>query len=584
MPAHVTIDTFLDVVRQAGVVDAAHLDKFLAGLRQDGILPEKPSQIAAELVKGGLLTRFQAKQFLDNRWGGLTLGKYRVLERLGRGANGSVFLCKHLGMGRLVAVKVMPPIEHGGESARLRFEREARAGAAVDHPNIIKVFDFDYEGDLAYLVMEYVQGVSLFDLPIKAGPLPVERACHYIRQAAAGLQAIHEAGLIHRDVKPANMLVDAAGVVKLLDLGLARFDQDEEQLTMQYDSRRVLGTADYLAPEQALNSHNVDIRADLYSLGGSLYYLLAGKPPYGDGATVQKLVWAQTKPPIPITGLRDDLPAELLAVLDRLMAKDPATRFQTPAEVVAALEPWTTGPVPVPTPEELARDKDEAANLSLRDLTLGPVRAGATSRAASGAARQVSSASTAPISAATGLTDSALRAFPKAMPPRPATPSPPSVVIPRPALPGSSGSRPGQPETVATVVLRSASRSNGGAAGSANVAPPLPPAPAAAAPASAASTAAPPAPTPRRVAPRPSSGGGAAAGGKPLRKPARSRPVPKSVKAAEPVEVDSDAADRPMLRTSLLSRIPPALMGLLVVGGTVGLICLCLLVRMLLAK
>src|SRR5581483_10286116 len=191
-------------------------------------VPAEVSKMAGLLVSAGLLTHFQAEQLMQGKWRRFTIGKYKVLERLGAGGMGSVFLCEHKLMRRRVAVKVLPT---------------ARAVAALDHPNIVHAYDIDQDEQLHFLVMEYVDGTSLQDLVKKSGPLDVTRACHYIRQSALGLEHAHEAGLVHRDIKPGNILVDRSGAVKLLDMGLARFFNDEEDvLTRKYDES-VLGTA-----------------------------------------------------------------------------------------------------------------------------------------------------------------------------------------------------------------------------------------------------------------------------------------------------------------------------------------------------
>ena len=185
-----------------------------------------------------------------------------------------------------------------------RFEREARAVAALDHPNIVKVHDVDKEDKngkaLHYLVMEYAEGTTLQDIVRKKGPMDVLRAAHYVCQAALGLQHAHEAGLVHRDVKPGNILLDRSGTIKILDLGLARFFHDQgDNLTREHDANAILGTADYLAPEQAIDSHLVDNRADVYSLGMTFYYLLAGTAPFAHGTLNQKLIWHQLRQPRP---------------------------------------------------------------------------------------------------------------------------------------------------------------------------------------------------------------------------------------------------------------------------------------------
>src|SRR5262249_18975602 len=191
-------------------------------------------------------------------------------------------------MRRKDALKILPLLKAEDPAALARFYREARAAGTLDHPNIVRTYDNGQEGDYHFLVMEYVDGRSLEVIVQKFGPMDVSRAAAYIRQAAVGLQHIHQAGLIHRDIKPANLLLDRGGTVKILDMGLVRFFQDHsDTLTQEYDPSAILGTADYLSPEQALNSHDVDTRTDVYALGATFYFLLCGRPPF-DGKTVSE--------------------------------------------------------------------------------------------------------------------------------------------------------------------------------------------------------------------------------------------------------------------------------------------------------
>ncbi|MFM7150727.1 MAG: serine/threonine protein kinase, partial [Gemmataceae bacterium] len=272
------------------------------------------------------------------------------------GGMGSVYLCEHMVMRRRVAIKVLPASKAEDPASLERFFREARAAAALDHPNIVRAYDIDREDNLHFLVMEYVDGANLQEIVKRTGPLEVHRAAHYIRQVALGLQHAHEnAGLVHRDIKPGNVLVDRNGQVKLLDMGLARFfHDDEDELTKKYEET-VLGTADYLAPEQALDSHGADIRADIYSLGATFYYCLLGKPPFAEGTVPQKLIWHQTREPKAISSLRPDVPEEMQAIIQKMMAKDRTERYQTPIEVVWALDPWTRGAIPPPSDLEIPR-------------------------------------------------------------------------------------------------------------------------------------------------------------------------------------------------------------------------------------
>src|SRR5579884_3175988 len=337
MPSPTTIDEFLELVRKSEVVEEKKLTAYLDRVRAAQVLPATPAALAGLLVRDGILTQFQAEQLLQGRWKRFCLGKYKVLEKLGAGGMGIVYLCEHKLMRRRVAVKVLP--ESGAEDAEslARFYREARAVAALDHPNIVRAYDIDQDDKLHFLVMEHVDGSSLQEIVKKTGPMDELRACHYIRQAALGLQHAHDAaGIVHRDIKPGNILVDRNGIVKILDMGLARFFHDEEDVLSHKFEDDVLGTADYLAPEQALDSHSVDIRADIYSLGATFYYGLTGKPPFADGTVAQKLLWHQTKAPRSIRELRKDVPQELVTLIDKMMAKDPAKRFQTPAELARA--------------------------------------------------------------------------------------------------------------------------------------------------------------------------------------------------------------------------------------------------------
>jgi serine/threonine protein kinase len=372
MPSPTTIDEFLELVRKSGVVDDKRLAAHVEKVRAAGTLPANPSLMAGLLVRDGLLTHFQAEQFLQGKWRRFTIGKYKVLERLGQGGMGSVYLCEHKLMRRRVAVKVLPTNKAEDTSSLERFYREARAVAALDHPNIVRAYDIDQDDKLHFLVMEHVDGSSLQEIIKKAGPLEVLRACHYIRQAALGLQHAHEtAGLVHRDIKPGNILVDRNGIVKILDMGLARFFHDEDDLLTKKFEENVLGTADYLAPEQALDSHSVDIRADIYSLGATFYFCLTGRTPFAEGTVAQKLIWHQTRQPKPLRSLRTDVPDGIVSIIDKMMAKDAAQRYPTPAAVAEALAPWTQTPIPPPPDNEMPQLSLAAMGGAMGDSGVG---------------------------------------------------------------------------------------------------------------------------------------------------------------------------------------------------------------------
>jgi serine/threonine-protein kinase len=300
-------------------------------------------QFCQELLRRGWLTTFQINQLVKGEAAELVLGPYLLLDRLGAGGMGQVYKARHLRLDRIEAVKVIRPDLLASPGVLQRFQREARAAAQLSHVNIVAVRHADEVGGRHFLVMEYVEGTDLGQLVGKDGPLPVGLACDLIRQAALGLQHAHERGLVHRDIKPSNLLLVAEGsVVKVADLGLALWRPDGEshgsasQISLEGTA---LGTLDFMAPEQGLDAHTVDIRADIYSLGCTLHYLLTGGVIFPGGSALQKLLRHQQSEPEPIERLRTDLPGELPPVLRRMLVKDPAGRFQTPAEVARALAP-----------------------------------------------------------------------------------------------------------------------------------------------------------------------------------------------------------------------------------------------------
>jgi serine/threonine protein kinase len=337
-----SVSTFLETVERSGLVEKSQLARTLSDLERDsGSEAANDSLIVSKhLGRVGLITEWQRKRLMEGRAAGFFLGKYRLLDHLGTGGMSSVFLAEHPLMRRRVAIKVLPKNRVNDSSYLARFHREARAVASLDHPNIVRAFDVDNDGDVHYLVMEYIEGHDLKSVVDRDGPLPYRTAADYMRQAADGLAHAHEAGLIHRDVKPANLLIDAKQVVKLLDMGLARTsDEIDASLTKDHDER-MLGTVDYLAPEQALDSHLVDPRADIYSLGCTLYFALTGHPPFPEGTLAQRVLMHQTKEPAEIASKRPDVPASLVAICRRMMAKSPSTRYQSALETSQALADW----------------------------------------------------------------------------------------------------------------------------------------------------------------------------------------------------------------------------------------------------
>jgi serine/threonine protein kinase len=325
----------LNLIRRSGVVAPALLTSLA-----DLALPDDPQQAAALLVAQGLLTQFQAQQLLAGRHKGFRLGPYVVKDILGRGGMGAVYLAEHQELKRKVAVKILVPGKDEDQRLALeRFLREARSAAALDHPNIVRIFDVAWHNEVPYLVMEFVDGQTLQQVLDTSGPIPYAAATDYIAQAAAGLQHAHEKGFVHRDIKPGNLMLDRTGTIKLLDMGLARSAGSQDQLTERLDHGAVVGTADFIAPEQALNQSNIDGRADIYSLGATFFALLIGKPPF-EGNTTQKLLQHQLRSAPKLTTLDKSLPKDLSAVVARMLAKKPTDRYQSPAELIAALKPW----------------------------------------------------------------------------------------------------------------------------------------------------------------------------------------------------------------------------------------------------
>src|ERR1043166_4513548 len=311
MPAPKTANEFLDLLQRSGLVEPEQLSPWVDTLRAAGpTVTEEPATIAGLLVRDGLLTPFQADHLLQGKWRRFTIGGYRILEHLG-GKRTNVYLCQDLSAQRHVAVKVLPT-SMSEDSRAVRFLRESRIVAAFDHPNIIQAYAVGQDDTLFYMVLEYVDGSSLKYITKKKGPMAVVRAAHYVRAAALGLQDAHERGIVHRNIKPAHIIVDRAGGVKIIGWGLAGVAVHEPG-----GERRgyatIMGTPDFMAPEQGLDFHCVDIRADIYSLGATFYYVLTGKTLFGEGTIAQKILWHQSRQPEPIRELCPDVPEGMAA-------------------------------------------------------------------------------------------------------------------------------------------------------------------------------------------------------------------------------------------------------------------------------
>jgi len=354
-----TVVNLVDVLRQGQLLTTSQLDELARDLLKR--FPQ-PRALAQELLQRGWLTPFQINLIFQGRSRELVLGPYILLERLGEGGVGHVFKARHQHMQRLVALKIIRKELITDPEIVGRFYREIHAVSQLVHPNVILAYDAGPCGQSHFFAMEYVEGVDFGKLMKKSGRLPVDQACDYVRQAALGLAHIHERGLVHRDIKPTNLLVTALatqgelrasgpragsppalpwGLVKLLDLGLARLADPingaapGSPLTLAGGALR--GTADYLAPEQAIDFHKADIRSDIYSLGCTFYYLLTGQPPFEGGTLATKLMKHQRDEPKQVDLLRPEIPKKAAVILHKMIAKKPEDRYQEPAEIAEAL-------------------------------------------------------------------------------------------------------------------------------------------------------------------------------------------------------------------------------------------------------
>jgi serine/threonine protein kinase len=300
-------------------------------------------ELSRALVKAGKITAYQAAAIYQKKSRGLVIGNYLILDKLGQGGMGVVFKARHRRLGRLGALKILPPSFARDQTAVLRFRREVEAAGRLKHPNLVAAVDADEDRGVHFLVMDYVEGRDLDHVVRQRGPLPVAQAVDCLIQAARGLEAAHGQGIVHRDIKPANLMLDSGGTIRVLDLGLARvvdagnpFNKTAAGRLTQ--SGMYMGTIDYMAPEQAEDSHRVDQRADIYSLGCTLYYLLTGKEPFPAESVLKRLLAHMEHPEPTLRAARDDVPPALDRVYQRMMAKRPDDRPSSMSEVIALLE------------------------------------------------------------------------------------------------------------------------------------------------------------------------------------------------------------------------------------------------------
>jgi serine/threonine protein kinase len=324
-----------------------------------------PAVLSAELVRLGLLTSWQSMQLLKGQTG-FVLHHYRLLEAIGRGGMGHVFKAQDSRTSGIVAIKVMSRKLSSNQNLVNRFRREIRASSRLSSPNVVRTIDAGRVGKIDFMVMEFVNGDQLDSILSRLPLIPPATACEIIRQAALGLQHAHECRMVHRDIKPGNLMIDwnadGHGVVKIMDMGLVRLDEEKEELTAVTRAGQVMGTPDYMSPEQGWNTAKVDIRSDIYGLGCTFYRMLTGRMPFPGDNPLQVLMARCSKDAPSPKLLRPEIPDAVDAVVRRMTLRDPDARYQTPADLVAALEPLCT-PLTIEALRQCAREQgaDEEA-------------------------------------------------------------------------------------------------------------------------------------------------------------------------------------------------------------------------------
>ncbi|MGC3967050.1 MAG: serine/threonine-protein kinase [Pirellulales bacterium] len=320
---------------EAGLISAEELKAWFTALPA-ARRPRDAAAFVQALADDGKVTAYQAQVLLQGKAGALTFGNYLLESQLGVGASGAVFKARHKLSGRPTAIKVLNAVRSKDKNAVKRFRREVEAAGKLAHPNIVRAFDAGEFNGQHYLVMEYVDGADLATIVKNSGPLPPEKAMEAIRQTAAALDYAHKLGVIHRDVKPRNLLYDSAGVVRLLDLGLVRFEEGSDTLTA---TGEMIGTVDYMSPEQAANTRSADTRSDIYSLGCTLWFLLTGKKLYEAKGIVERIMMHRSSPrPSLAKACESQISSGLEDLYRKMIAKKADDRVQTMAEVMASLD------------------------------------------------------------------------------------------------------------------------------------------------------------------------------------------------------------------------------------------------------
>ena len=347
----VALETFLSQLSDSGILS----DQKLRAAEHKKSEHQDGESLAREMIKSGHLTKYQAEQILSGKGKNLSMGQYVLLEKLGAGGMGQVYKAYHPGMERLVAIKVILGKGNTDTETVKRFEREIKAAAKLAHPNIITVYDAGNADGRHFMAMELVKGQDLAEIISQKGVFGTRDTVDYITQAAKGLKFAHANGVIHRDIKPGNLILDSDGVLKIVDMGLAKIHskENDETLSMLTGNAAIMGTVDFMSPEQSLSTKNVDGRADIYSLGATLYYMLTGNVMY-PGKTAMVKLMAHRKSLIPsLRASRPDISENLDAVYSKMVAKDLNDRYQNMSELISDLELVANGFAPIAKPKEM---------------------------------------------------------------------------------------------------------------------------------------------------------------------------------------------------------------------------------------
>jgi len=369
------VDRLLRALRKSGLLPDARISELVAAAPK-GVAGD-PDKLGEYLVEREILTHFQVTKLKQGTYQGLALGPYHILSPLGKGGMGTVYLARDTrkpeGRKGLVALKVLPPKRAREEDRTLaRFLREMDMAQRVDHANLTQTFTAGDIGGVHYIAMEYIRGLSLRRMISEQGPLPVARAAHLFAEVADGLSHAHATGLVHRDLKPSNIMVTPNGHAKILDLGLALAVDEELPADRKIVGGQgyVVGSMDYIAPEQVDDPTGVDARADLYAMGCSLYYALTGQPPFPGGTSQEKMRRHRTQHPDPLTDFNPTVPAEFARVVQKLMEKVPARRYQTAKAARDALLPWAASDPDTPydvDPDQTAAEAVLELERSVKD-------------------------------------------------------------------------------------------------------------------------------------------------------------------------------------------------------------------------